>query len=197
MATAVNPVEVAGISLGSELGAVSDALRRITVRVRADHSGFGSGVIWRPDGLIVTNAHVARMPRARIELADGRVFSGRVVARDVRRDVAAITIAARGLPTATIRDVRTLRVGEMLFAVGNPFGEAGAVTAGIVHRPPEEDGWVIADVRLAPGNSGGPLADADGNLVGINSMIADGLGWAVPSNAVARFLREISAVEVA
>jgi serine protease Do len=197
MATAVNPVEVAGISVGSALGAVTEALRGITVRVSAEHTGFGSGVIWRPDGLIVTNAHVARAPRQRIELADGRVFAGRVVARDARRDLAAIVIGARGLPARSIRDARTLRVGEIVLAVGNPFGEAGAVSVGIVHRSPGSHDWVVADVRLAPGNSGGPLADAQGNLVGINSMIVDGFGWAVPSNAVARLLREVSAVEVA
>jgi serine protease Do len=189
MAAAVNPVDLAGISFGRELAAVAANLQKATVRVSGRGPGCGSGVIWRPDGLIITNAHVARTPIQRVETADGRVFEGRVVARDGRRDLAAIMIGAHGLPTMSIRDVGTLRAGEVVIAVGNPLGAAGAVSVGIVHCAPGRQPCVVADIRLAPGNSGGPLADAQGRLVGINSMIVDGFGWAVPSNAVAAFLR--------
>ncbi len=195
MAAAVNPLEVAGISVGSELGSVAEQLRRATVRVRGG-PGFGSGVIWRPDGLVITNAHVARSPRQQIELADGRLFAGCVVARDVRHDLAAVRIGVRGLPVLSIRDARTLRAGEILIAIGNPMGIAGAVTMGIVHHPPGEESWVVADGRLAPGNSGGPLADVHGNVVGINSMIVEGFGFAVASNTVARFLKALTAAEM-
>ncbi len=195
MAAAVNPLESEGISLDSELGGVAERLRRATVRVNGG-SGFGSGVIWRPDGLVITNAHVARSSTHEIEVADARVFSGRVVARDVRHDLAAITIDARGLPTLSIRDARTLRPGEILIASGNPLGMAGAVSAGIAHHSPGEGDFVVADVRLAPGNSGGPLADVYGNLVGINSMVVEGFGFAIPSDVVAQFLRSLSAAEM-
>jgi serine protease Do len=79
-------------------------------------------------------------------------------------------------------------VGELVMAVGNPFGFIGALTTGVVHSTPSRKQWVAADVRLAPGNSGGPLADARGRVIGINTMIAAGLALAVPSNAVAEFL---------
>jgi serine protease Do len=85
-----------------------------------------------------------------------------------------------------MRDSRTLAVGELVVAAGNPFGLVGAVTAGLVHRCNAR--WVIADVRLAPGNSGGPLADAEGRVVGINSMVAGGLALAVPTAVVSAFL---------
>ncbi len=178
--------------------AMAEQLRRSTVQVRGRGPGGGSGVIWRPDGLIITNAHVARGPRAFIELADGRTFEATVAARDERRDLAALKVDATDLPAAAIGDSDALRVGSLVLAVGNPLGLTGALTTGVVHAAatadgPRAHGWVRADVRLAPGNSGGPLADAAGRVIGINSMIAGGLALAVPSNAVARFLRGAAA----
>ncbi|MDQ2787451.1 MAG: trypsin-like peptidase domain-containing protein [Chloroflexota bacterium] len=178
-------------------------LRRSTVQVRGRREPFGqhgggSGVIWRADGLILTNAHVARGPQALIELADGRKFAATVTARDERRDLAALQVDATDLPAAVIGDSDALRVGALVLAVGNPLGLTGALTTGVVHAAaspdgPRQHGWVRADVRLAPGNSGGPLADAAGRVIGINSMIAGGLALAVPSNAVERFLRGTAA----
>ncbi|MHB8648102.1 MAG: S1C family serine protease [Thermomicrobiales bacterium] len=177
---------------------VAEQLRRSTVQVRGRGPGGGSGVIWQPDGLIITNAHVARGPKALIALSDGRTFEATVTARDERRDLAALNVDATGLPAAMIGDSDALRVGALVLAVGNPLGLTGALTTGVVHAAPSPDsprqhGWVRADVRLAPGNSGGPLADAAGRVIGINSMIAGGLALAVPSNAVARFLRGTAA----
>jgi serine protease Do len=147
-------------------------------------------VIWRPDGLIVTNAHVARSRRLYVKLWDGREVEGSVTARDDRSDLAAVAISAGVLPVQTIRDARTLRTGEVVIAVGNPMGEPGAVSVGIVHHVPQDGRSLLAaDVRLAPGNSGGPLADAEGQIVGINTMVAFGVGCAITSNAVAEFLR--------
>jgi serine protease Do len=187
MAAAVNPIEVAGISVEGELGAVADRLRLSTVRILGGE-GCGSGVIWRPDGVIVTNAHVARASLQRVELSDGREFTGRVVGRDARRDLAVIRIEGRNLPSVTIRDAKTLRAGEMVIAVGNPMGAVGAASVGIVHNAPRNRSLIFADVRLLPGNSGGPLADVEGRVVGINTLVAEGLGCAIPSNAIARFL---------
>jgi serine protease Do len=173
---------------------MAEQLRRSTVQVRGHRSpGGGSGVIWRADGLIITNAHVARGPRAIVELADGRTFDAVVTTRDERRDLAALKVDATDLPAARIGDSDALRVGALVLAVGNPLGLTGALTTGVVHAAaspdgPRQHGWVRADVRLAPGNSGGPLADARGRVIGINSMIAGGLALAVPSNAVERFL---------
>jgi serine protease Do len=193
MAAAVNPIQASGISVEEELGAVADRLRLSTARVLGG-DGCGSGVIWRPDGVIVTNAHVARDGLQRVELADGRKFTGKVFARDPKRDLAAIQIEGKSFPSLTIRDATTLRAGEMVIAVGNPMGEVGAACIGIVHSAPRNGSLIFADVRLLPGNSGGPLADVEGRVVGINTLVAAGLGCAIPSNAVARFLRGLGIV---
>jgi serine protease Do len=176
------------------LTSIAEHLRRITVQIRGRERGVGSGVIWRPDGVIITNAHVARAPRATVALADGRMLEATVTVRDPGLDLALLTVAATDLPAAVVDDSNILRVGELVFAVGNPFGVSGALTAGIVHAvgPTESaDGrrWVQADIRLAPGNSGGPLANAQGRVIGVNSMIAGGLALAVPSHVVERFRR--------
>ena len=102
-------------------------------------------------------------------------------------------VDAAGLPAATFGDSGALRVGELVMAIGNPMGFIGALTTGVVHALGGLSGfgrqnWVLADVRLAPGNSGGPLADAYGRVIGINTMIVNGLGAAVPGNAVTAFL---------
>jgi serine protease Do len=150
-------------------------------------------VIWRADGLIITNAHVAHGPRASVELSDGRVLAATLTARDPQRDLAALTVEAASLPAAPIGDSQALRVGQLVLAVGNPLGITGALTAGIIHAIDPADTadireWIRADVRLAPGNSGGPLADARGCVIGINSMLVGGLAFAVPSHMVERFL---------
>lgn len=184
-------------NLASEIAAVAERLRRVTVQVRGGRGG-GAGVLWRSDGprshWVITNAHVARGPRAELVLPDGRFLYAEVRATDARRDLAALTVQAAGLPAAEIGDSGGIRVGELVLAVGNPWGLIGAVAAGIVHaigpiRPPNGPSCIQADVRLAPGNSGGPLADARGRVIGINSMVAGGLALAIPSNEVERFLR--------
>src|SRR5512146_2601160 len=109
-AAAVNPIAGSRISLEEELGLVADRLRRSTVRVFGG-DGCGSGVIWRPDGVIVSNAQVARVQHLRVELDDGRVLTGSVIARDARCDLAAVRVAGSALPAVTVRDARTLRAG--------------------------------------------------------------------------------------
>jgi serine protease Do len=179
--------------LERELALIAEHLRQVTVQVHGRRAGGGSGVIWRSTGLIITNAHVARAPSATVTLANGRAFEATVIARDLRRDLAVLRMQANDLPSAAIADSSTVRVGELALAVGNPLGIVGALTVGIIHAlgPPDGghgQGWLQADIRLAPGNSGGPLADAQGRIIGINSMVARGLAFAVPSNAVEHFL---------
>lgn len=181
----------------SDFGEVAERLRRSTVQVsnRRSSRAAGSGVIWTADGLITTNAHVASSDRAQVELWDGRKFEAEVTARDTRRDVASLRISARDLPAASAADSAALKPGELVLAVGNPLGFIGALTTGVVHavgplRGIGHQPWVQAAVRLAPGNSGGPLANARGHVIGLNTMIAaGGLALAVPSNAVAEFVR--------
>jgi serine protease Do len=177
------------------LGEIADGLRRSTVLVRPGGSkGNGSGVLWSSDGLIVTNAHVATGSRAEISLWDGREFRAEVISRDARRDLAALRISTDHLLAAESSDSSRVRPGEIAIAVGNPLGFVGALTTGVVHavgpiRGLGSQSWVQSDVRLAPGNSGGPLADARGRVIGINAMVAGRLALAIASNEVARFLR--------
>ena len=178
-------------------GEIAEQLRRSTVLVYAGERGNGSGVIWSADGVIVTNAHVARAPQMRVQLWDGREFDAALVSRDTRRDLAELRIKTANLPAATVADSSQVRPGELAIAVGNPLGFVGALTTGAIQAVGPLGGqlrrfgpepWVQADVRLAPGNSGGPLADARGRVIGINTMVAGRLALAVPSNAVTNFL---------
>src|SRR5713226_4564011 len=174
-------------------GEIAEQLRRSTVLVHAGARGNGSGVIWSADGAIITNAHVARASQTRVQLWDGREFDAALVSRDTRRDLAELRISAANLPAASPADSSLVRPGELAIAIGNPLGFVGALTTGVIHAvgPLRRWGcepWVQADVRLAPGNSGGPLADARGRVIGINTMVAGSLALAVPSNAVTNFL---------
>ena len=174
-------------------GEVAEALRRTTVQVSSNGRGFGSGVILSADGLIVTNAHVVRSSHAQVKLWDGRTLDAVVTSRNLTRDLAALLAPASDLPAATLADSSKARVGELVLAVGNPLGFFGALSTGIIHAAGSVPGlgmssWLQADVQLAPGNSGGPLANAQGQVLGINTMVAGGLALAIPSNDVARFL---------
>jgi serine protease Do len=129
----------------------------------------------------------------RIQLWDGREFDAALVSRDTRRDLAELRVNTANLPAATPADSAQVRPGELAIAIGNPLGFVGALTTGVVHTigPLHSFGsepWVQAAVRLAPGNSGGPLADSRGRIIGINTMVAGRLALAVPSNAVTQFL---------
>src|SRR6267143_1879973 len=148
------------------LGEIAEQLRRSTVLIHAGSRGSGSGVIWSADGAIVTNAHVARGSNTRVQLWDGREFDATVTARDPRRDLATLRIHANSLPAASPADSSQLRPGELAIAVGNPMGFVGALTTG---------------------NSGGPLANASGRVIGINTMVAGRLALAIPSNTVRDF----------
>jgi len=128
-----------------------------------------------------------------VQLWDGREFDAALASRDTRRDLAELRISAANLPAASPADSSQVRPGELAIAIGNPLGFVGALTTGVVHavgplRRLGSEPWVQADVRLAPGNSGGPLADARGRVIGINTMVAGRLALAVPSNAVSSFL---------
>jgi serine protease Do len=176
------------------LGETAERVRRFTVLVQPAGRGSGSGVLWSNDGLIVTNNHVARSLRVKVTLWDGREFEAQVAARDRKRDLAALRISGADLTAATYRDSSQLHAGEIVLAVGNPFGFLGALTTGVIHAVGPLPGlgsqaWVQSDVRLAPGNSGGPLTDAGGQVIGINAMVAGRLALAIPSNEVRRFLQ--------
>ena len=194
MATAVNLRPPSGITIGNAVGSVAEWLRRITVRVGSRPSR-GSGVVWTRGGLIVTNAHVASEGSHQVALWDGSALLAELVARDSKMDLAALRLIGGRHQAAFPRSPKSMRPGEMVIAVGNPWDGSGAVSTGILHHAIGKGPWLIADIRLAPGNSGGPLADVHGNVIGISSMVVNGFGCAVSSDVVSEFLRKAGLAE--
>ncbi|MCH8007447.1 MAG: trypsin-like peptidase domain-containing protein, partial [Chloroflexi bacterium] len=141
--------------------------------------GAGAGTIWHKDGLILTNAHVVQKGPMEVVLRDGRTFPAQVIAQDEDLDVAALSIDAHDLPTIPLGESRSLKAGQMVLATGHPWGVIGAVAAGVVigigefwpHMPQMRRDMIAVDLNLRPGNSGGPLTDARGRLVGINTLM--------------------------
>jgi len=144
--------------------------------------GLGSGFIVSQDGFIVTNAHVVEnAEEITVRLSDRREFKAKVVGADTRSDVAVIKVEGTGLPVVKIGDTSKLRVGEWVIAIGSPFGFQNTVTAGIVSAKSRENlagdpnldaiPFIQTDVAVNPGNSGGPLLNMKGEVVGINSQI--------------------------
>src|SRR5260370_437997 len=126
---------VGGALLAREAAALVEELRQSVVLVQSRH-GHGSGLIWDSAGLIVTNHHVVGGDHARVELSDGRRLSAAVVGRDLHNDLAALRVGASDLPAAAIGDATALRVGELIIAVGHPFGVRNAAALGIDSRRP-------------------------------------------------------------
>lgn len=179
---------------GSLADAADTLVRRVQRSLVVLHNGrhgIGAGIIWPsntgqaagPDHYILTNQHVIAHGRnLRAGLEDGSEYNTQVVAQDDEIDLALLHFQAQALPAATIGDSRSLRIGQLVMAIGHPWGQRGVVTAGLVSeltkahtRGPRGQVEVIrSDARLAPGNSGGPLVDASGAVVGINTMIVGG-----------------------
>ena len=169
--------------------------QRSVVQVQSRERGAGAGVIWGADGLVLTNHHVVaggrRDGRVRVILHDDRTFETEVVKRGRDLDLALVRIkdGPDDLPVAPVGNSDKLRVGELVYAIGHPWGSLGSVTAGIVsglgtaRRQGGRARYVESDIALAPGNSGGPLLNARGEVVGINAMIYGNLALSIPSNA--------------
>ncbi|MGH2544451.1 MAG: S1C family serine protease [Ardenticatenaceae bacterium] len=170
-------------------------MRPSVVQVAGGGRGAGAGIVWREDS-ILTNYHVVAHTGGKVEvlLEDDRLLDARVVAHEPPLDLALLEVEARGLTPAVIGDSGNLRVGDLVFAVGHPWGQRSVVTAGIISglgtlRVRGGEGtspYIRSNVRMAPGNSGGPLLDAQGAVVGINSMIFGGdLAISIPSSVAA------------
>nr|WP_246191463.1 DegQ family serine endoprotease [Aureimonas leprariae] len=166
-------------------------------------SSLGSGVVVDPSGLIVTNNHVvADADEVRVALADGREFDARLLAKDERIDLAVLKVDNREpFASLDIADSDRLEIGDLVLAIGNPFGIGQTVTNGIVsalartHIGTNDFGFFIqTDAAINPGNSGGALIDSSGRLIGINTAIfsrsggSNGIGFAIPSNMVRVFV---------
>ena len=182
------------------------------VPVPKEREGVGSGVIIRSDGLILTNEHVVNdAKRIRVTLSDGRTFSGRLLGKDAELDAAVIKVDASGLPAARLGDSARLRPGDWALAVGSPLGLSSSVALGVVsalNRPIQVSdrpyrNLIQTDASISPGNSGGPLVDANGEVVGINTAIqidmgrpvvgaaATRIGFAVPINDIKDIVEEL------
>jgi serine protease Do len=185
--------------LSSDLASAVTAARQSVVRVSNGPGGAGSGVIWSTEGLILTNAHVVHHQSPTVTLPDGRDLSARVEAHDPDRDLALLSVKAGGLRAMPLGESLRLLPGQWVFAVGLPWGVANAVTAGIIigvgadmpEMAPGRREWLMASLVLRPGNSGGPMVDADGRMLGVNTiMTGPEVGGAVPVHVVQQFLRE-------
>ena len=177
-------------------------------------AGLGTGFIIRPDGVIVTNAHVvAGATEVSVMLRDGKTFPAKLLGADETNDLAVIKINATGLPVAKIGNSENLLIGEWAIAIGNPYGfllgnSEPSVTAGVISGTGRNlvargEGsaayfdMIQTDASINPGNSGGPLVDADGEVVGVNSSIYStsggsiGIGFAIPINRAARVVDDL------
>jgi S1-C subfamily serine protease len=187
---------------------VVDAVSPSVIGISADHeggpSGSGSGFLITPDGYAVTNSHVvAGQPRLRATTADGDRLGADLIGDDPSTDLALIRLDSRDLPFVEIGDSDALRVGQLAIAIGNPFGFQSTVSTGVVSARGRSmrghDGRLIENIiqhtaPLNPGNSGGPLVDWKGRVVGINTAIipwAQGLGFAVPANTAKWVVGEV------
>ncbi len=179
---------------------VLERVRPSIVRVHGRGPAGAGGVVWRRDA-VVTNHHVIAGPRhaLRVVGVDGRAHPARVLESSRRLDLALLEVPGADLVPAPIGRSMRLRVGELVFAVGHPWGQPWVVTAGVVSGlgalpvpgRAEPGSYIRSDVHLAPGNSGGPLLDARGEVVGLNAMVIGGdLSVAIPSDVVRRWLGE-------
>jgi serine protease Do len=201
----------ANTDMANEMASIANRLQRWTVRIEDSYGGSGSGVVWDNSGLVISNAHVVRSNRASITLSNHRVLDAIAIAREPRLDLAALQLIQTDddLSHAIAANSDNIRVGELVLAVGNPLGIVGALNTGIVtskaraidssnmhglgHISMElPQSWIVSDVQLAPGNSGGLLADARGRVIGINTMIVNDLALAIPSNVVEKFILSLN-----
>lgn len=199
-------------ALSEDSAALVERAGPAVLHVRALRAGRarlsnGSGLLVSADGFAVTNSHVVRGTfGVEVDLADGRTLLADVVGDDPLTDLAVLRIDATDLPHLPLEDSNAVRVGHLVFAVGSPFGLSRTVTMGIVSAlgrtlPASGSGRAIegilqTDAALNPGSSGGPLLDADGSVVGVNTAIVPegrGLAFAIPSNTAAFVLDEVRA----
>ncbi|MGE5224678.1 MAG: S1C family serine protease [Omnitrophica WOR_2 bacterium] len=181
--------------------AAGDAIQKVQhslVIVQGQRFGAGAGIIWHGDGIILTNNHVVNRQKQRVILENGKEYEARLLGRDPDIDLAVLQIEARQLHTAGIANSRYVRIGELVFATGHPWGMRNYVTAGIVsaigtlqtRRSGRLVPFIRTDAALAPGNSGGPLVNAAGEVLGINTMIVGGdQGVAIPSHIAEEFVQ--------
>ncbi len=202
------PLDAYSAAVVGAVDAVAPAVVSVYVGGAAEaaraRGGAGSGVVVTPDGYLLTNEHVVQqVSEARVTFVDGRSVAAVVAGRDPATDLAVLRAQAGSLPYAQLASEQRLRAGQLVVAVGNPFGFESTVSAGVVSALGRSlrsrqgrliEGIVQHTAALNPGNSGGPLVDAFGRVVGINTAIiavAQGIGFAVPAATAQWVLTEI------
>jgi S1-C subfamily serine protease len=185
---------------------VADQLRPAVVNLRAGgrRGGSGSGILFTPDGFLLTNHHVVGPhERVQVRLNDGREMDGQVVGNDPWTDLAVVQAGGSNLPFAAFGDSAKLRVGQLVIAIGSPLGFESTVTAGVVSATGRTlrsitghlvDNVIQTDAALNPGNSGGPLVDSRGHVIGVNTAViqpAQGICFAIPINMAKHILPQL------
>jgi serine protease Do len=186
-------------ALSQALSDVAQRVQQVTVEVQVARRGGGSGVVWPLPGraesdVIITNAHVAQDGALTVVRGDGAARKATRLAVDPARDLAVLRTSHAFDRVATVGAAASLSSGDLVLAVGAPLGVPQALSVGVVHGVMRDGGavrGVRSDVKLMPGNSGGPLADARGHVIGINTLVMNGLGVAIASEVVQRYLREL------
>ena len=192
--------------LNQDFAQVCKAGMRGLVQIRTGERGIGAGAIWHPNGLVVTNAHVVQSfepvnsTPLSVVLPDKRQVPAQILGIDTATDLAALHVDAKNLPALSLGDSRRLRPGDLVTALGFPWGVHGGATTGIVIGTgadlPELSStrrqWIVASLRLRPGHSGGPMLDSCGRLVGINTlMTGPNVGAAIPLHVAVTFLKSL------
>jgi serine protease Do len=196
--------------INDDAAAISDRVLNSLVQINNGQRGVGAGAIWQSDGLIITNAHVILGRRGQVAnslsvtLRNGRDYPARLIAYDAKRDLAALRIDAAELSPIEIGDSNRLNAGDLVLAMGFPWGIKGGTTSGVVigsgAQLPElgdnQHEWIAASLHLRPGHSGGPLVDSRGRLVGINTLMnGPEVGVAIPVHVAKEFLQEVLATQ--
>lgn len=187
--------------LNDDLADVIASVRQSLVQITNGRGGAGAGTIWHRDGLIVTNAHViAGHGQLHVTLQNGDTYPAHILAQDPNLDLAALSIEASDLPTIEPGDSRSLKPGQWVMSLGHPWGILNSATGGVVIGMGQQLGdiqfrngvdWLAVNLKLRPGHSGGPLVDAQGRLVGVNTIMnGPEVGVAIPVHVVKAFLKD-------